>query len=342
MTAAVHAAATIFAGSLAAGWALTFVVRLYARRRGVLDRPGERSSHAVPTPRGGGLAIVATLLGAAAIVVWLRPAGALVVAAVVLPTLVVAMLGLVDDHRGLSANFRLRVQFFCAAASVVALWATLGPRPLPGGWFALALVLCVPAIAWCTNLYNFMDGIDGIAASQGVFVALTAAWLLQGRGMDGIAWLLVACGGACAGFLAWNWRPASIFMGDVGSGALGFFFGAVALATWVGGVLTPWVWILLLGVFIADATTTLAVRWHRGDRLAEAHRSHAYQRLSRRLGDHGKVVRWVVAVNLLWLMPLATLATVRPNWGGGLAVTGIGALVYAALRLGAGRPDHMA
>lgn len=342
MTATVGVAATICAGGLVAAWALTYVVRRYARRRGLLDRPGDRSSHAVPTPRGGGVAIVATLLGAAALVSWLRPAAALVVSAVVVPTLVVAALGLVDDHRGLSASFRLRVQLLCAAACVFALWAALGPDPVPGGWFTIALVLCVPAIAWCTNLYNFMDGIDGIAASQGVFVALAAAWLLHGRGMDAIAWLLAACGGACAGFLAWNWRPASIFMGDVGSGALGFFFAAVALATWVGGALLPWVWVLLLGVFVADATTTLVVRWRRGDRLAQAHRSHAYQRLSRRLGDHAKVVRWIAAVNLLWLMPLAVLATVRPQWGGGLAVVGVGALVYAALRLGAGNPDHVA
>jgi len=292
----------------------------------------------VPTPLGCGLAIVLTGLAGALVAMSINTADAHAVAAVVLPTLLVAGVGFVDDHQGLSARLRLLVHFVCAAACVLALAPMLGPQPGPAWWLGLAL--CVPTVAWCTNLYNFMDGIDGIAASEGLFVGLAAAWLLHGRGMDGIAWLLAVCGGACAGFLAWNWRPASIFMGDVGSGALGFLFAGSAVATWIGGALTPWVWILLLGVFAADATTTLVVRWRRGDRLTQPHRSHAYQRLARRLGDHGHAVRWTIAINVFWLLPLALLAAARPGLGPWLAVPGVGVLVWAALRLGAGRPDE--
>ena len=128
-----------------------------------------------------------------------------------------------------------------------------------------------------------------------------------------LALLVVAA--SVAGFLIWNWPPARIFMGDAGSGFLGFFVGALGWATVVHGRLSIWVWLILLGAFIVDATVTLLRRWYRGANLAEAHRSHAYQRLSRKYRSHLKITLGILVINIVWLDPLAYLAATHPSLG---------------------------
>lgn len=335
---ALPAIAAVFIASLL----LSGVIRRIALARGVLDVPNSRSSHELPTPRGGGLAIVVTVLMAIA-AMYLRgiiPAG--VAAALLVGGPMVALVGFIDDLRSVSAAVRLAVQFTALSWSV---WS-LGPLPAVNFGFAVlnpglaGSVIGVVLLVWFLNLYNFMDGIDGIASVEVISVLAFAALLvIWQHGDPGTVLLLQVIAASVAGFLIWNWPPARIFMGDAGSGFLGFCVGTVAWATIISGRFSVWVWLILLGAFIVDATVTLLRRWMRGARLAQAHRSHAYQRLSRKYGSHLKVTLGVLCVNLLWLDPAAYLAASRPSSGPLLTALAWLPLAIVAWRSGAGTED---
>jgi Fuc2NAc and GlcNAc transferase len=321
---------------------LTGVMRQLALTHRVLDVPNERSSHSTPTPRGGGLAIVITLLAA----LWLLEiVGSMpfrLWAALSACGSAVALVGFADDKWHLSARTRLTVHF--AAASVF-VWSSGRLPPVDFGIAVLNLgiagsIVGVLALVWFLNLYNFMDGIDGIASIEAMTVASTVALFLVLHRVDSpvavLMWLTVATVG---GFLLWNWPPARIFMGDAGSGFLGFILGAMAWSTVAAGELSVWFWLILVGAFFVDATLTLLRRWRRGESLATAHRSHAYQHLSRRFGSHLKVTLGVLMVNLFWLAPLAWLAALHPSLGAGLTLLAWAPLAVCAWRSGAGLPS---
>jgi Fuc2NAc and GlcNAc transferase len=163
-------------------------------------------------------------------------------------------------------------------------------------------------VVWLLNLYNFMDGIDGIAGVEAVTVALAACLLAWLAGLGVEAWwpmLLLAAG--VAGFLVWNWPPARIFMGDAGSGFIGLMLGLLSIQAAQLSFELLAGWLVLLAVFVTDATLTLLRRLLRGQPLTEAHRSHAYQYAARRLGGHRSVTLAVAGINLLWLLPIAAL-----------------------------------
>lgn len=222
----------------------------------------------------------------------------------------IATIGFLDDHGHIAARWRLLGHF--AAASWILYW--LGGFPpllllgttLDMGWFGH--ILAAIYLVWMLNLYNFMDGIDGIAGIEAITVCLGGVLLLfcLGKGLDneGI-WVLAVLASAVLGFLIWNFPPAKIFMGDAGSGFLGVVLGALSVkAAWVAPELF-WSWLILLGIFVVDATFTLLRRLLRGDRIYEAHRSHAYQYASRYFGRHLPVTLGVFFINVLWLFPFA-------------------------------------
>jgi len=318
---------------------LSGVIRQIALMRGVLDVPNSRSSHASPTPRGGGLAIVVTVLLAIA-VMYLRgavPSG--VAAALLVGGPIVALTGFIDDLRSVSATARLAVQFTAFSWCV---WSLGSMPPINIGIAVVNLgiagsIAAVIFLVWFLNLYNFMDGIDGIASVEAISVMTFATLLVYWQdGEPSTVFLLLVVAASVAGFLIWNWPPARIFMGDAGSGFLGYCVGTIAWATIVTNRFTIWVWLILLGAFIVDATVTLLRRWLRGARLSEAHRSHAYQRLSRRYGSHLKVTLGVLCVNVCWLDPIAFVAAMRPSWGALLTVVAWLPLAVMAWRCGAG------
>lgn len=323
---------------LVSSW-LTGALRRYALRTQLLDLPNARSSHSRPTPRGGGLAIVVSFNLALLVSWWLGAVAPEFVAAAGIGGLLIAAVSYLDDRHNLPARWRFPVHLIAAG---VALWWLGGfpALPLPGlelgfGWLGIPLgVLC---IVWLLNLYNFMDGIDGIAGVEAVTVAAGAALLLWVRGDAAMAGVLVLLAAAVLGFLAWNWPPARIFMGDVGSAYLGFVLGVMALATSAEGPLNLWVWLILLAVFITDATVTLLRRLLRGERWYEAHRTHAYQHAARRFGSHRKVTLAVGALNVLWLLPLAGVACALPGYGWWLAVVAYLPLLLLAVKFGAGQ-----
>ncbi|WP_439888861.1 MraY family glycosyltransferase [Pseudomonas sp. MBLB4123] len=291
---------------------MTGTLRRYALARSLMDIPNARSSHSVPTPRGGGVAIVLAFLAALPVLAWANLLPWAVMWGLLGAGGGVAVIGFLDDHGHIPARWRLLGHF---AAAIWALFWLGGLPPLTIfgmsfdlGW--LGHMLAAVYLVWLLNLYNFMDGIDGIASVEAICVCLGGALLYAVSGIVGstqatefVVPLLLAA--AVAGFLFWNFPPARIFMGDAGSGFLGITLGLLSLqAAWVEPQLL-WSWLILLGVFIVDATFTLLRRLLRGDKVYEAHRSHAYQYASRRLGRHLPVTLIVGGLNLFWLLPIA-------------------------------------
>jgi Fuc2NAc and GlcNAc transferase len=288
-------------------WLLTALVRQFAIRASMLDHPNERSSHTLPTPRGGGVGIVvsflAIVLGLGA---WWQLDRALLLA-IVGAGAVVAVLGFVDDRAHMPARWRF-IGHAAAAAWVLWWLGPIPPIPVLGRTFELGpfgFALSALFLVWMVNLFNFMDGIDGIASVEAITVAASGAlvwWLGNPQAEALIPLLFAAC---VTGFLLWNFPPAKIFMGDSGSGFLGAMVGLLAL--WCGRSQAQlfWAWFILIGCFMVDATTTLVRRVARGERFYEAHRCHAYQYAARRLGGHLPVTLLVGAINVFWLLPVA-------------------------------------
>jgi Fuc2NAc and GlcNAc transferase len=294
----------LFAPALATAGAvfvLTALARVYAFSRRIVDVPNARSSHTVPTPRGGGAAIVA---GFMAISILTRNAPSPCPPELFWALLggggLVAAIGLADDHRHVAARWRLLAHFIAAAGIVLLASSTKLPHEL----FILSAAVETLFLVWMVNLYNFMDGIDGLASIEAVCVCGGGA-LIQAMngGVPGVCALSLLLAAAAAGFLPWNWPRARIFMGDVGSGFLGLAIGTFALFSrpWSASF---WSWVILAGVFVGDATFTLARRALAGERLYEAHRDHAYQHAARRWG-HPRVTLAVAVINIGWLWPLA-------------------------------------
>ena len=288
-------AALSFAIALAGTW----LARRYALRAALLDQPGERRSHAVATPRGGGIAIVAAVLPMFAILCLRDPQARWLLMPPGLGLLLVAGIGWYDDHRPLPASLRLAVHAVAAALLAWGLHAAGADAIAAAVAFVLALVL--------VNVWNFMDGIDGLAASQALLAALAYA-LFAGIGTGSpVAWLGVGLAAACAGFLPFNLPRARIFLGDVGSGALGYLLAVLAaLAMRAGDRAHAPLLLLPLLAFAVDAALTLGRRILRRERWWEPHVQHAYQAEARRRG-HGPVTAgffgwtFVASAFMLWL-----------------------------------------
>jgi UDP-N-acetylmuramyl pentapeptide phosphotransferase/UDP-N-acetylglucosamine-1-phosphate transferase len=256
------------------------------RRLNIVDLPNDRSSHALPTPRSGGIAIVAGIVAGIAVAGHMSA-----LATIVIVALVIAAVGLWDDVRGSSAALRLVLQL--VAAFVVALFAGVmleTIESLPLAWAAVPVT--VFWIVGVTNAYNFMDGVNGIASVEAIVCGVVLAVLFDGRGDAAGVALALAIAASAAGFLPWNFPKARIFMGDVSSGTLGFLIAVLVIryATDGGSVIAA---ALPLLPFLADTAITLVRRAIRRERLMSAHRSHFYQRFNALVGSH-------TAVTALW------------------------------------------
>jgi UDP-N-acetylmuramyl pentapeptide phosphotransferase/UDP-N-acetylglucosamine-1-phosphate transferase len=305
----IRAAAVAFVLALA----LTPAFRAAARHWGLLDRPNARSSHERVVPRGGGAAIVAATLFA----LWFgggwsgRPAAFVLLAGGV----VLALVGLWDDRYGLSPFVRLAAQL-AVAASVVWLVGGLDRLPLPTPLdLPLGVAGSAAAVVWLVgvvNFVNFLDGIDGLATLQ---AAVTAVGVVLADWDPTAALLAAAVAGAAAGFLPFNWSPASVFLGDVGSYFLGYTLAALPLAAPVGSRSPAVLFVALsLWLFLADAAWTLARRARREARWYEAHREHLYQQLAQRQG-HARVAAAIGLGSLaLTAGALAARRSGEPVW----------------------------
>ena len=315
--------ALLLFGSTVAGALFTGAVIRALRRRAILDHPNERSSHAVPTPRGGGWGILLVL----APVWW---------AIGVSPWVLAGLAGLaavswLDDRHNLAAAPRLLVHGAAVMAGLMALGdeARVFQGWLPGGLDHLATGLLW---LWFINLFNFMDGIDGLAGSEAVSVAGGLALVAATVGDDsGALSPALVLAGAALGFLVWNWHPAKVFMGDVGSIPVGFALGWLLFAAASAG---EWPAALLLPLyFVADASITLARRLLAGKPVLQAHREHFYQQATPPGRSHAAVVRMVILANLV----LIALALAAPALGWPVLAGGVLTVAVLILRLRAGQ-----
>lgn len=347
----IGAAVTIVLCGLLSLW-LTGTYRRYALRKEIVDRPNHRSSHTEDTARGAGLIIVAVY---ALVFVETFFSGALSFmgqsewpgsgsvrwryAVWFLLPIYIGLVGLADDVYDLGILSRIFAYAFGLLTGVAFFYVDLSGSLLQAmnlATIASLLLLFIVGL-WVINLYNFMDGINGIAGFESIFLFSALLWLSADTAIDP---LLLASIGAIAGFLYWNFPAAKVFMGDSGSTMLGALVFCAALFFWQRE-LVHWAAVCILpAVFVADASYTLARRLLSGQQWYSAHRSHSYQILARRWSSHSYVVYAMTLVNVLWLLPLAWLAnnaTVHPVLLLGAAYL---PLLVIAVGLGAGRPER--
>lgn len=273
----------------------------------LLDRPTDRSSHTLPTPRGGGIAISVTSTLACVYLSTVAPSYAPLSTYIIL-LVVMATLGAFDDFMNLGILLRLSTQLILALLGVYFCFKTSN-FPLPG--LLVLSFLATLGILWLTNLYNFMDGINGIAAIQAMFICGAMAFILHHFQIEkGIINLLLIIGFASAGFLFWNFPIAKIFMGDSGSLFLGFAFGLIAVKTSINSIEIAILWLIIMAVFITDATYTLCARLLTGQKFYLPHRSHSYQKIAMKIG-HTKTTLLILTVNMFWLLPLALFSAFK-------------------------------
>ena len=314
----------LLSGALAAG--LTFVFIRWVESRQIVAEENHRSMHKGRVPVGGGLPLLVAAL-AVALLIW-------PVTALPSPVLIsLAALSLVswrDDIKAVTPVLRLTVHLAASAAAVLSL---PGDALIFQGWLPWVLDRAVAAVAlcWLINLTNFMDGIDGIAGAEVAAVCFGYAAVMAAAGSMGtpLYGLSLALAGAALGFLVWNWSPARIFMGDVGSVPLGFLMGVLMLDLAVRHSLAAA--LILPAYFAADATITLLRRLKDGAKPWDAHRTHFYQRAAAAIGSHAPVVTRVVICNAVLLIA-AVLAVTAPGLAGAIAVGAVGGLLWGLER----------
>ncbi len=292
--------------ALAASYIGVAAIRRLAERRRILDIPNERSSHTWPTPRGGGLAVVAVVMGGIWIYACLYPPsswGALTI--FTLGAVLIAVISGLDDLHPLPVWVRFMAHGLSALLAILAFgyWHTIG---WPGSvGLSLGLFGALLAFLWIvglTNAYNFMDGIDGIAGGQAVVAGLGWAILgwIGGQPLVGVMGGLIAV--ASFGFLGHNWPPARIFMGDVGSAFLGYAFASITVLAAQSNPVFMLAGIALVWPFVFDAVFTFCRRLCRGEKVWEAHRSHLYQRLVISGLSHARVSAIYIGLAMLGLI----------------------------------------
>ncbi|RDE22993.1 glycosyl transferase [Motiliproteus coralliicola] len=322
---------------------IVWPLKRYAANLLLIDIPNERSSHVHPTPRGGGIAIwfsfslaliyqYDALSGGLQTLAWLLLIGGGLI----------ALVGLLDDCFNVPVWPRFSAHLIVALMSV-AMLEKLPTLPVLGGEVSLGWVgygVYALLIVWTINLYNFMDGIDGIASAQAVCVALGAALVLLLSGRSDEAGLLTLLAVCCFAFLVWNWPPAKIFMGDVGSAYLGFVIAIFAIVSALNDGVNIWTWMILMGVFWVDATCTLLWRMASRQSWHEAHRSHVYQVMARQWRSHKKVTLSVIGINVFWLYPWAVMTVIWPQWAFLCVLVSSLPLVYLVFRYGLGKTQE--
>lgn len=332
-------------------WLITKLLINQSGNFHLVQIPNHRSSHVKPTPSGGGLSIV--ILGTLIAIVFIFKLNWQIETELLLLGTFIAIIGFIDDIVTLSARIRFSMQ------SLVSLALLLFLHQMPdihvGDFFVLKgmllnFLLLITAI-WWMNLFNFMDGIDGIAASQAIYMLTASAFFafyVNPHIVSDPVWQTMLClAAATLGFILLNWSPAKIFMGDAGSLYLAFIlFGCAMIsvkAEWFAPSVGYSVWLVLSALFVVDATMTLVRRIIRNERWYEAHRSHAYQKLARRFGrgtaKHSPVTLLAIFTNVIWLGPLAFACIIKSDLIFLWLMMAYLPVIFFALKMGAGVPD---
>jgi len=286
---------------LAFSYYLTGRFRQFAIEKNVIDIPNARSSHTQIKPRGAGIIFVSLTLVTAMVALSLHLIDRHEAWVIVPSTLAIAAVSFLDDWRGVSTKIRFLVQILAATNCVLALGG------VPDWLFTVSSVhlgvrgsiLAIYGIVWSINLFNFMDGTDGIAATEALFVFAIGGWVTWHAGGHEIAWLCYAVCALIIGFLAWNWPNSKVFMGDVGSAFLGCLIVIVALLAQQLYQVPFTVWLIAYSAFWFDASVTIIRRFLAKQPIYQAHRSHAYQRLCQSGYSHQQLLFVVIFLNTI-------------------------------------------
>lgn len=310
--------------------------RHVAEHFGIVAVPNERTLHTGNIPRGAGVVIVVVFLSAVATLFGTGGMRLEDFLALFAGGAVIAAVGFVDDIVNLGSRLRFGIHI---GLSVWALYWLGGMPPIDLGFGAVDLgwtghLLAGLAGVWMINLFNFMDGVDGMETAGVVAFCACAAALLFLTDAPDSALLIALLGLATAPFLRFNWPPARMFLGDSGSGFFGYAFAVLVVMTMARGELSLWTWAIILGYFISDTTTTTVLRILKVPKWYGTHRSHAYQNLARVWDNHRRITGLVVLINVLWLWPLAALSVYFPAYGMVLALVAVAPPVGFACKYG--------
>lgn len=288
--------------SLVVSW---LVIHYFGNR--LLDTPNIRSSHQTPTPRGGGIGIAGGVIITALVALGLGHITPPTIYWLIIPSGLVAILGVCDDLFDLNIAIRLTIQFLLAGLGIYFIGVN---NEWPLTFQLLITGILILFTVWMTNLYNFMDGINGLATLEAISVCIGMALIywMQGTNKEVIYLITIIAASAC-GFLFWNFPKAKLFMGDAGSLFLGLSFGLLAIESLTEDLRVFSAWLIMLGVFIVDTSYTLFCRLITRQAFHQAHRTHAYQKIAIKFNSHSYATITIVAINLLWLLPLAIVVT---------------------------------
>ena len=319
---------------IACSWIGVFLYKKYAIYTGIISNPNYRTLHELPIPRGGGI-VFSILFILAIFLIWryLQLSDNLFLMLGVGGGMA-ALFGFIDDIKNIRARIKLIIQLLLSSWVLYCLYSDnlllLNWRPI---------FLTIPAylffMVWIINAYNFMDGVDGMAASGAVFASLALALVLflTDNSVELIP-IFILIAAMVGGFIIFNWPPASIFMGDAGSVFLGYIFGSLLLFTTLNGFLSIWIWLTVFGYFFADTTVTQIVRVISIKKWYLPHRSHAYQNLARRTGSHLKITSGIALYNIIWILPLTILSALKPEMGVILTMLAICPALVVAYKYG--------
>lgn len=320
---------------LATGWLRGFL------SRHALDIPNERSAHMQPIPRGGGIAIwFSCSLGLILLALWEKISPSTLLALLGAGSLA-TLSGFLDDRaaQGIKAETRLLFHL-CAVlwgVSLIGGIETIRIGDFIWHWGFAEHILLAMVMIWIINLTNFMDGLNGLAASESLFVVSAAGVLAWLSGDETTFLLCLLLAFATAGFLPWNAGRAKIFLGDAGAYFLGMMIALLALISARNGSVSPWCWMILFAVFLADSGTALLRRMADSPTAwKEPHRTHACQHLSRYWQSHARVCLAAGAINIFLLTPIALLAWMHERWAAALAALTLAGMTLLAIRLGSG------
>lgn len=283
---------------------LTRKIIYFATQKNILDHPGSRSLHETPTPRGGGISIVVLVL-IALISLWI---GEYIsnreVIAFMTSGILVFVTGLLDDIKTLPTLAK-GISYF--AAAVLGVFMLNSAVPTESSLGVINILFFSIVIAWLINLYNFMDGSDGLAGLQTILVSLSICITAYLSGVSFLFYLMIIIAASTLGFLYYNYPPAKIFMGDAGSCFIGLIFGLNAFYCYVNNFIPIEIWLILLSVFVCDASLTLLMRFFVGKKWYEAHREHAYQKVVLMMNSHKDLLLVLMAIYVLLILPILVL-----------------------------------
>jgi Fuc2NAc and GlcNAc transferase len=320
---------------IACSWIGVFLYKKYALYIGIMSNPNYRTLHESPIPRGGGI-VFSILFISVIFLIWqyLQLSDNLFLILGVGGGMA-ALLGFIDDIKDIRARIKLIIQLLLSGWAVYWLYSD---NLLLLNWIPIFITIpaCLFLMVWMMNAYNFMDGVDGMAASGAIFASLTLALVLflTDNSVELIL-IFILIAATVGGFIIFNWPPATIFMGDAGSVFLGYVFGSLLLFTTLNGYLSIWIWLTVFGYFFADTTVTQIVRvisikkWY-----SVAHRSHAYQNLARITGSHLKVTSGVALYNIIWILPLTIWSVLQPEMGAIFTMLAIAPALVVAYKYG--------